>query len=306
MFIATCVMYSCGDDILNDIEYGSTNIIEEDTLSPSEVDTTYIPNENELPDSVDIEHVEVDTAYVLNTDTAPTSNEDSIQLDLEIPRLTKDMPEQILKRIGYTVSYNITTKNPNWVAWVLTKDHTTGPINRIDGYDNDYTIYGYQPKEKDWDDMPDTLSHGHMCPAADNKWNRQAMEQSTLLSNICPQAKNLNSGSWNKLEGKCRDWAEKYDSIYIVCGPVFYSDSIKTMGAAKIWVPDAFYKVVLCMTGKPKAIGFIYTNDNLSHNMQKSVRSVAEIEALTGIDFFCSLPDEIEYSIEASAYFNAW
>ena len=48
----------------------------------------------------------------------------------EIPAPLKDRPEQILKRKGYTVSYNSETKNPNWVAWHLTKSHTYGDHQR--------------------------------------------------------------------------------------------------------------------------------------------------------------------------------
>ena len=42
----------------------------------------------------------------------------------EQPAPLTDRPEQILKRKGYTTSYNNKSKNPNWVAWHLTKAHT--------------------------------------------------------------------------------------------------------------------------------------------------------------------------------------
>ena len=48
----------------------------------------------------------------------------------EMPAPLKDRPEQILKRTGYTTSYNSRTKNPNWVAWHLTKAHTYGSHQR--------------------------------------------------------------------------------------------------------------------------------------------------------------------------------
>lgn len=225
---------------------------------------------------------------------------------LEIPKLVKNIAEQIITRIGYTVSYNINTKNPNWVAWNLIKEHTTGSSPRYKGYIDDTEIKGYTPSESDWSNLPQSLSHGHMCPAGDNKWDEKAMEQTFLLSNMCPQTRSLNSGSWNKLEEKCREWAKKYESIYIVCGPLYYSDEPKTMGKARIWIPDAFYKVILCVTGEPKAIGFVYPNDEEPHNMQQNVKSVDEIEDLTGIDFFCSLPDDIENLIESKSDFSKW
>ena len=45
---------------------------------------------------------------------------------MEIPAPLKNRPEQIIKRKGYTVSYNKSTKVPNWVAWHLVKSHCYG------------------------------------------------------------------------------------------------------------------------------------------------------------------------------------
>ena len=51
-------------------------------------------------------------------------------VEYEQPAPLKDRPEQILRRMGYTTSYNQETRNPNWVAWHLTKSHTYGKYQR--------------------------------------------------------------------------------------------------------------------------------------------------------------------------------
>lgn len=296
VFVAALFIGQCSSDDYDyddEEEYETTDFPESE---PAEINTTQRNNG-------DAEKVD---SHSLSDSEQSTTNIEYNPSGLEIPKLSKSMSEQIVSRKGYTASYNITTKNPNWVAWNLTREHATGSVPRYKGYLDDYEIQGYVPKEEDWYNMPSSLSHGHMCPAGDNKWDEKAMEQTFLLSNMCPQTQKLNSGSWNKLEEKCRDWARRYGSIYIVCGPVYESDSPSTMGTAKIWIPDAFYKVILCMEGTPKAIGFIYANDEQPHNMQQSVRTVDEIETMTGIDFFCSLPDDIENSIESIANFSKW
>ena len=146
-----------------------------------------------------------------------------------------------------------------------------------------------------------------MCPAGDNKWSKLAMEQSFLLTNMCPQNRMLNGGDWRELEEKCRDWANKYGEIFIVCGPIYYNGKKETIGGMKeIWVPDAFYKVVLCMDNSPKAIGFIYPNIDKHHPMKYYVLSVNEVEIKTGIDFFYSLDDVIEESLESHADLSIW
>lgn len=296
VFIAALFIGQCsGDDYDYEDDMGYEAPVDSE-LDSADIKTT----QRNLEDSE-----RADSSFLSDSEQSSTNIEYN-PFGLEIPTLSKSMSEQIVSRKGYTTSYNIKTKNPNWVAWNLTRDHANGSVPRYKGYLDDNEIQGYVPKEEDWFNMPPTLSHGHMCPAGDNKWDKKAMEQSFLLSNMCPQTQKLNSGSWNKLEEKCRDWARKYGSVYIVCGPVYESDSPATMGNAKIWIPDAFYKVVLCMVGTPKAIGFIYANDEQPHNMQQSVRTIDEIEAMTGIDFFCSLPDDIEISIESTANFNIW
>jgi len=64
--------------------------------------------------------------------------------------------------------------------------------------------------------------------------------------------------------------------------------------------------VILCRKGAPKAIGFIYRNEGKHQTPQEAVRTVDEIEALTGIDFFPALDDATEKKIEASAQLSAW
>ena len=49
---------------------------------------------------------------------------------MALPTALTDRPEQILKRAGYTASYNRDTRLPNWVAWHLTAAHTEGPYKR--------------------------------------------------------------------------------------------------------------------------------------------------------------------------------
>ena len=224
----------------------------------------------------------------------------------EMPAALKDRPEQILLRKGYTTSYNSLTKTPNWVAWHLTKSHTYGSFQRKDEvFTEDTDIKGVRATDNDY--YNSRYDRGHMCPAGDNKWDKQAMEQSFLFTNICPQNHGLNKYEWNDLEILCRDWAREYGAVDIVCGPVYYQkEDQKTIGRNKVWVPDAFFKVVLCRQGSPKAIGFIYRNEGKKQPMEEAVYTVDEIEQLTGMDFFPALDDKTEDRIEAKASLSEW
>ncbi|MBR3079034.1 MAG: DNA/RNA non-specific endonuclease [Prevotella sp.] len=223
---------------------------------------------------------------------------------LEKPAPLKGKSEIIMKRKGYAVSYNKDNKIPNWVAWHLTSERVDGKYKRTGGYQEDIEVPIPRATREDYDSTK--WSHGHMCPAADNKWDERAMMESNLLTNICPQDRSLNSGLWNAIERNCRKWAIEYGDLYIVCGPVLLNRVHETIGENKIVVPETFFKVILCLNPKPKAIGFIIRNNEGKKKRDQYINTVDEVERITGIDFFPALPDEIENEVEAYANIKDW
>lgn len=225
--------------------------------------------------------------------------------DILIPRCQNSKDLIRLTRLAYSLKYDKTTKLPVWVAWHLTKEHTSGNYSRKGlKFAEDMDVP--EPRAVNLDYINSGYDRGHMCPSGDNKWSEQAQLESFLYTNCCPQLHNLNAGDWEELEDHCREWAKKYGDIYIVCGPILMNKKHKTIGKNKVVVPEAFYKVVLCMNDTPKAIGFIYRNEIANKKMSSYVNSVDEVERITGIDFFPALPDNIEKKIEATANLLDW
>ena len=225
------------------------------------------------------------------------------QIGIALP--LNDKSEQILYRKGYTTSYNEDFKIPNWVAWHLTKEHATGIVSRPgNAWHEDVDVP--EPRAIPSDYKGSGWSRGHMCPAGDNKWDGDAMYESFLLTNCCPQDANLNSGDWNQIEMACRRWAEKFGDIYIVCGPILFNQKHETIGPNHIIVPEAFFKVVLCMNGKPKGIGFIRRNTSTSKRNDLYVNSIKEVERITGITFFPLLPSDVSEAVKSTANLRDW
>ena len=228
----------------------------------------------------------------------------SAKVEYELPSPLKNRPEQILRRKGYTTSYNRDSRNPNWVAWHLTKSHTYGSHQRsqeIFTEDLDVT-----PRATDNDYYNSRYDRGHMCPAGDNKWSREAMYDSFSLVNVCPQDSKLNSGVWNSIEMDCRRWARKYGEVFIVCGPVWKKGKHQTIGPNKVQVPEAFFKVVLRLKPEPAGFGFITRNNEGTKKRDLYYNSIDQVERITGIDFFPALPDDIENEVEAQADIRDW
>lgn len=213
---------------------------------------------------------------------------------LEIPLPRKDIPEQILRRTVYTVSYNADLRIPNWVAWHLTAEHVKGMIPRPSGnawHEDEEVPF---PKATYEDYKNSGWSRGHMCPAGDCKWDEQVMYESFLFTNCSPQHANLNSGIWNQIEMSCRRWAEKYGEVHIVCGPILFRQKHETIGPNHVVIPEAFFKVVICfIDGKPEGIGYICKNQKEDNKRSNYVNTIYEIERITGLTFFPSLPTEL-------------
>ena len=165
--------------------------------------------------------------------------------NLEIPAKLKDRSEKILKRSNYTISYNRNWNQPNWVAWELNKNETKGRNNRNEEFTADPDLAeAYQVESYDYSGSG--YDRGHMCPAGDNHFDAKAMNESFYMSNICPQNHELNAGKWNDLEIACRKWANRYQQLFIVCGPIIDKRNGKRIGKEhEIIVPEKFFKVIL-------------------------------------------------------------
>ncbi len=242
--------------------------------------------------------------YSFKKKNQPDSTQMTVPEKLEVPSLTKPRPEQVIEHIGYTVSYNPDWCIPNWVAYELTDAESEGTEERAKHFEPDPDVKGFCPSSKDYSNSG--YDRGHMAPAGDMKWSRQAMRESFYLSNICPQNHNLNSGDWKSLEEKVRSWAKEFQNVYVTCGPIVSAHSA-TIGEHNITVPDAFFKVILCRNGDQwQSIGFCFENKAGHKPLNTYCKTVDEIEEITGIDFFPLLEDSIENVVEATYNTYFW
>ena len=229
-----------------------------------------------------------------------------LSANLEIPKLSVSRSQQIIRHAGYTVSYNADYRIANWVAYELTgKEATSALVKRKNTFYKDPAIKGAAAISSDYSQSG--FDRGHLAPAADMRWSAEAMKHSFYLSNICPQMPGLNRGPWATLEDQCREWAREKEHLYIAVGPVLTS-GMKRIGENDISVPKKFYKVLCSSTGGvPEVLAFVFENKNYKREEpEEFICTVDAVEDLTGIDFFPSLPDEIENEIEARTSMQNW
>ena len=224
--------------------------------------------------------------------------------NLEKVIASNSQPSQMVKYEGFSLSFNKKMHVPNWVVWELTGEEVAGIHPRKDNFRGDDNVAGSAEK---WDYSYSGYDRGHMAPAGDLKWSKKAMDESFYMTNMCPQAKSLNTGAWKRLEEKCRQWATIDGAIIIVCGPVLTDPINEYIGDSRVAVPQRFFKVILSpYVDEPRGIGFIMPNSKVPGGMQAAAVSIDEVERVTGLDFFSSLPDEIENKVESQCKFHYW
>lgn len=241
-----------------------------------------------------LEFLESKAASASSSASVPSSYPSGV----EIPRYESSRGGQLIEHTGFTLSYDADYKTPQWVAWVLTAEEVDGTCSRKSSFSPDPKVRGAKAYHKDY--TRSGYDRGHMAPAADMKWSEEAMEASFYTSNICPQNQNLNRGDWKDLEELERDWAQRYGAVAIAAGPIYTSTRPQRIGANRVAVPDAFFKVLLVgYPDHPKAYGFVFKNEAGSRPLTRYQRTVDEVEELTHMDFFSALPDEVENRIES-------
>ena len=217
--------------------------------------------------------------------------------------LPDGMPSVRCSYKGYTAYFNSELHIPNVVIYELTGAETDGVQQRYKNFLTDERVKGCA---NPWDYSYSGYDRGHMAPAGDMKWDEEAMRESFYMTNICPQVKALNTGAWNMLEGRVREWAKRDSVLIVATGPIL-GDSMPTIGDSKVAVPPRFFKIVMASHTSPmRAIAFIYDNARATGKLEDHAVSVDEVEEATGIDFFSTLPDEIEDAIEAQCDVKQW
>jgi len=206
---------------------------------------------------------------------------------------------------GFVVGYNSKYLIPNWVAYELTESEVAGQVPRAKGFSMDPDYKDSQAMREDYSNSG--WDKGHMAPSADMKWSPKAMYESFYLTNICPQNHDLNGKDWHTLEKYVRDWALKYGTVWVVCGPYVSTNTYGTIGEQQVTVPDGFFKAVLRKEGNDyKSIAFLFENSSARQPVQGAMVSVNYVEALLGFDLFFNLNDLIEETVESQTNWEEW
>ena len=223
-------------------------------------------------------------------------------LHYELPEIHSH--DQIVKHFAYTLRYNESHEQADWVAYRYTKSMTNKKFPRTNKFRVDPLVKTGSSTPSDYKNT--SYDKGHLAPCDDMRWSKQAESESFFMSNMSPQTHAFNAGIWKRLEGMVRKYAIALDTIYVATGPIL-EKGLASIGSNKVSVPKYFYKVILVYREHSKgAIGFILPHAQSKKDLLSFAVPVDSVEKRTGINFFASLPDSIQNKLESTFQKDFW
>ncbi len=272
---------------------------------------------------------------------ANVATTDKAVLRLEFPALRKTGKQQVIvyrvndnttfdaDKVNFSVEWDCDKKSQRWSCYQMHKGYA-GDYNRVTTSENKYP---QDPQVAPADRYEDQywrsgFDHGHICPNADRTFSYDANYQTFYLTNMQPQYTKFNGSSddkekkefglWLRMETQLRNWVNNLgpkDTIYVCKGGTIDDEKniIKRING-KLIVPKYFFTAVLrkfYVNGKYEYLAVGYWCDQTNEyrtdeKIKNHCMSIEKLQQLTGIDFFCNLPDDIEKRVEGSFNASQW
>ena len=211
---------------------------------------------------------------------------------------------QVIEHQYFSLSYSEEHEQAEWVAYELTREMAQGQLPRYNRYQVDEEVLTGSAENADY--RKSGYDRGHLVPAGDMKFDRDALDETFYFSNMSPQRHDFNSGVWNRLEIQVRRWAIEHEHLYVVTGPVLNSP-IAQIGANRVSVASHFYKALLKDAEEGhKVIAFLLPHQQMAEELQSFALPIDELEELTSIDFFPSFSDSLMEKVESEVELSPW
>ncbi len=250
---------------------------------------------------------------------------------LEFPKVKKGTSTVIVHEtdqygVNFCTEFDTSKKSQRWSCYAVYKS------NNLKGWNRDNWKYNHpywdgktwkgdpfqidpeipanlQPSIKEFGSS--SFQRGHIVASEDRICSMDVNGQTFYMTNMQPQIGKFNTGIWEKMEEKIRNFLPynmstqdtfANDTMY-VCkgGTIDKSEQILGYTKNRFIVPKYFFAAVMIKNKSGhKAIGFWFEHKVYPSTEKPSAHivNIAKLEELTGIDFFCNLPDDEERLIE--------
>ena len=248
----------------------------------------------------------------------PTAGSVPLHLTMGNPsNATTDVAEPdnyLIYKYQYALAYAESRGTARWVSWHLGPTWL-GNAERCDCFTPDSTLPTAYFQAQTWNYSGSGFDRGHMCPSSDRDANDEDNAATFVLTNIMPQAPQLNQGIWAELETYARTLVTDGYELYIVAGGygsggVGSQGSNTTLAGGAITIPARYWKVLLIIpngdddlervTADTRVIAVDMPNTQAASALPwGSYRvSVNAIEASAGLDLLNRLPVAVQEELE--------
>jgi endonuclease G, mitochondrial len=222
-----------------------------------------------------------------------------------------DHGNYLMNKKYFCLAYDSGQGIPKWVSWrVQSTDLGNAARKRVFDPDGELPMGFTRVVSQDYSGSG--FDRGHMCPHSDRAANEEMSFSTFVMTNIIPQAPNVNQKAWAQLEAYCRDLVRKeHLRLYITAGPAGQGGRgsegpRQTIGRGRVVVPAECWKVIVCVpvaggdndlakiTSKTRVITVVMPNDDSVGDDWTPFRStVREVERKTGLHLFDRLPPQV-------------
>lgn len=235
--------------------------------------------------------------------------------------------------LNYSLEWDNAKRHAAWVAFSFDALTCQDNVTRTDEWAIDPSLpEGMSPDEDNH--RGDGFDKGHLVASEDRVYDLEANKQTFYYTNLSPQLNAFNGGFWQTLESRVQSWGRAcangtYDKVYVAKGgtlndllldfrgapvsggtPTTDADGFTIHGLA---CPSHYFMAILAEKGDTyHAIAFYVEHradlpeKPSADDLKACAISVDELEELTGIDFFCNLPDVMEDEVEHACVLNDW
>ena len=222
--------------------------------------------------------------------------------------------------VNFAVEWDCEKRSQRWSCYQMHRGFS-GSYSRVSDFYFDTTNLSSNEYWGEYNYFPG-FDRGHICPSGDRTASADMNTQTFVMTNMQPQyhqfngfeQNSTNRGLWLRMEETLRSWANSLsvtDTIFVCKGGTIDSEAniIERIGG-KLIVPKYFFMAILRKSQFGYA-GMAFWSEQTrtwrsNETLLSHAISIDELEKLTGIDFFCNLPDDIENQVEKTFNASVW
>ncbi len=228
-----------------------------------------------------------------------------------IPQDNSLSDDFLIFRKQYVLSYNKDKCVTNWVSWNLNSSWF-GDVPRFKGnFITDPNLPNNFCRAKHKDYTNSGYDKGHIVRSEERTNTAENNKATFILTNVIPQARDLNRGPWLALERYCEVLCKKnYKELYIIAGGIYHTSKKVNK---KITIPDSCFKIIVILdkgkksasvNSKTQIISVAMPNINGIRNADwhTYISTVDRIEYSTGYNFLNKIPEPLQSKLEKKKF----